>query len=121
MDDAIVYRAVADAAREGRAVALATVVETRGSVPRHVGSKMVIDPVVGLIGTIGGGCGEADVISAAGEVIRTGAPKLIRVELMDPVNSWSPAVCGGVMHVFLEPIDPHDPMETVRSLPPQAP
>jgi xanthine/CO dehydrogenase XdhC/CoxF family maturation factor len=65
---------------------------------------MVIDPEVGLIGTIGGGCGEADVLAAAREVIGSGAPRLVRVELTDPVDSWSPAVCGGVMEVFVEAV-----------------
>lgn len=104
MDDAAVYRAVLDAAREGRSVALATIVATRGSVPRHVGSKMIIDPERGLVGTIGGGCGEGEVIEAAGEVVRSGEARLVRVELLDAVNSWSPAVCGGVMEIFLEPV-----------------
>ena len=104
MDDAGVYEAILAAAAQGRTVALATVVRTRGSVPRHAGSRMVVDPGAGLIGTIGGGCGEADVIAAAGEVVRTGEPRLVRVELTDPVDSWSPAVCGGVMDVFVERI-----------------
>lgn len=106
MDDRDVFRAIVDATRSGRPVALATVLGTRGSVPRHVGSKMVVDPAAGLVGTIGGGCGEADVIEAAREVIRTGRPRRLRVELTEPIDSWSPAVCGGVMDIFLEPILP---------------
>jgi xanthine/CO dehydrogenase XdhC/CoxF family maturation factor len=106
MDDGAVYRAILDAARAARPVALATVVATKGSVPRHAGSRMVIDPAGGLVGTIGGGCGEADVIAAAREVVASGAPRLLRVELLDPIDSWSPAVCGGTMDVFLEPIAP---------------
>ena len=113
MDDAAVFRAVLAAAREGRTVALATVVATRGSVPRHAGSRMLIDPAVGLVGTIGGGCGEAEVIAAAEEVVRTGRPRRIRIELIDAVDSWSPAVCGGTMDVYLEPIEPDDHVETV--------
>ncbi len=102
MADEGVLRGVADAAAAGRRVVLATVVATKGSVPRHAGSAMLIDGDGGLIGTIGGGCGEADVIVAAREVAETGAPRIVRVELMDDVASWSPAVCGGVMEVFLE-------------------
>ncbi len=104
MDDLEVLHAIADAVASGRHVALATVVRTRGSVPRRAGSRMIVDPDHGLIGTIGGGCGEADVISAAGVVIAHGLPKLVRVELMDDTASWSPAVCGGVMEVFVEPV-----------------
>ncbi len=89
----------------GKRVALATVVSTRGSVPRHAGSKMIIDPATNtLIGTIGGGCGEADVIVAARAVVASGEPAMVRVELLDSIDSFSPAVCGGVMHVFVEPV-----------------
>lgn len=104
--DALVYRALVDAVAAGRRVVLATVVGARGSTPRGVGSKMVIDPVAGLVGTIGGGCGEGDVLVAAREVESTGRPKRVRVELLDPEDSWSPAVCGGVMEILLEPVDP---------------
>ncbi|MFS8638938.1 MAG: XdhC family protein [Gemmatimonadota bacterium] len=113
MDDAAVQRAVLEVVRSGRRAALATVVGTRGSVPRHVGSKMVIEPGAGLVGTIGGGCGEADVIAAAKEVVRTGEPRLVRVELLDAIDSWSPAVCGGVMEVFVEPITPDEHVEAI--------
>lgn len=101
-----VLEAVTEAAAEGRPVALATVVRTRGSVPRHAGSRMLIDPERGLIGTIGGGCGEAEVIAAAWQVVSARTPRLLRVELLDRVDSWSPAVCGGVMEIFLEPVLP---------------
>ena len=97
-----IYEAMLEAGRARRGAVLATVVSTRGSVPRHAGSKLLIDPQHGLIGTIGGGCGEADVLVAAQEVARTGQPQLLRVELTDEIASWSPAVCGGVMDVFIE-------------------
>ncbi len=106
MQDEAVWRATLDAARAGRRVALATVVDTRGSVPRHAGSKMLIDPAGALVGTIGGGCGEAEVIEAAADVVRDGAPRLIHVRLTDDGQSWSPAVCGGTMDILLEPVDP---------------
>lgn len=104
--DRQVYEAVVAAAGAGRRVALATVVAATGSTPRGVGSKMVIDPELGLVGTIGGGCGEGDVIEAARTVLETGRPKRVRVELMDPEDSWSPAVCGGVMDIFVERVEP---------------
>jgi xanthine/CO dehydrogenase XdhC/CoxF family maturation factor len=104
MIDAAVYRAILEAAEAGRPAALATVLRTRGSVPRHPGSKMMIDDEHGLIGTIGGGCGEADVIAAARAVVRDGVPRVVRVELTDEIESWSPAVCGGVMEILVEPV-----------------
>lgn len=82
---------------------LATVISTRGSVPRRAGSKMVIDPMNGtMVGTIGGGCGEADVLACAREVADTGVARVVHVELLDRIDSFSPAVCGGVMDIFVE-------------------
>lgn len=104
--DVVVYRAILDAVAAGRPVVLATVVGARGSTPRGVGSKMVIDAVAGLVGTIGGGCGEGEVIEASSSVLETGRVRRVRVELMDAEDSWSPAVCGGVMDVLLEPVQP---------------
>lgn len=101
-EDLAVYTAVEEAAREGRAAVLATIVRCKGSTPRGVGSKMLVDPERGLTGTVGGGCGEAAVIEAAREVARTGSPKLLRIDLTEDLFSWSPAVCGGVFDVLLE-------------------
>jgi xanthine dehydrogenase accessory factor len=97
-----VFEAAAAAAREGRPVALATIVRVKGSTPRGLGSRMLVDPDRGLVGTVGGGCGEAQVIEAAAGVLATGVPRLVRVELLDDLLSWSPAVCGGVMDVLVE-------------------
>jgi xanthine/CO dehydrogenase XdhC/CoxF family maturation factor len=104
--DTSVYEAIAHAAAEGRPAALATVLRTKGSVPRHAGSKMLIDVQQGIVGTIGGGCGEADVIEAARQVVQDGRPRIVHVELTDAIDSWSPAVCGGVMEVLVEPVAP---------------
>ncbi len=103
--DSDIYQALLAQIEQGRKVALATVVSTRGSVPRHAGSKMIIDPDANtLIGTIGGGCGEADVIAAARDVVRSGKPAMVQVELLDRIDSFSPAVCGGIMQIFVEPV-----------------
>ena len=103
-DTRIVHEAIAGRAEETRLV-LATVVATRGSVPRRAGSRMAIDVAYNqIIGTIGGGCGEADVLKVAPDVARSGTARLVRIELTDPIDSWSPAVCGGVMEVLVEPV-----------------
>jgi xanthine dehydrogenase accessory factor len=101
-EDMAVFTAAEEAAREGRPVVLATIVRCKGSTPRGVGSKMLVDPERGLTGTIGGGCGEAEVIEAAREVADTGQPRMLRIDLTEDLFSWSPAVCGGVFDVFLE-------------------
>jgi xanthine/CO dehydrogenase XdhC/CoxF family maturation factor len=104
LDDRELYAAAIEAAQSGRRMALATVVGVKGSTPRDAGSKMLIGDDGALVGTIGGGCGEAEVLLAAGEVIETGIPRLVRVELTDDYLSWSPAVCGGIMEIFVEPV-----------------
>ena len=102
MEDRSVLQELAAAAKEGRSLALATVVQVKGSTPRDVGSKMLIDASGNQVGTIGGGCGEAEVLEAARKVMETGEPQLVRVELTDELESFSPAVCGGVMEIFVE-------------------
>lgn len=101
-EDHAVFAAAAEAAVEGRGTVLATIVRSRGSTPRGVGSKMLVDPARGITGTVGGGCGEAEVIEAAAGVLATGTPKLLTIDLTEDLFSWSPAVCGGVFDVFLE-------------------
>ncbi len=93
-----------DKVREGRPCALATIVATKGSAPRKVGAKMLVDPERGLVGTVGGGCGEAEVIEAALDVLRTGKPRIVRVDLTKDLLSLSPAVCGGIMEIFVEAV-----------------
>jgi len=105
-DDRAIGDALAAAGREGRTCALATVVATRGSTPRKVGARLVVDPERGLTGTVGGGCGEAEVIAAAQRVLVSGAPERIQVDLTEDLLSWSPAVCGGTMDIFVEAVAP---------------
>lgn len=83
-------------------VALATIVRVRGSVPRELGTKMIIHPLGQHYGTIGGGCGEADVIRAGLDVIETGQPRLIEVDLTEDISMQSLGVCGGIMDVYVE-------------------
>jgi len=101
-EDLAVFAAAEEAARDGRPVVLATIVRCRGSTPRGTGSKMLVDLQRGITGTVGGGCGEAEVIEAAAEVIATGLPRLLHIDLTEDLFSWSPAVCGGTFDVFLE-------------------
>ncbi len=83
-------------------VALATVIDRRGSVPREVGAKMVVSPHGEIAGSVGGGCGEALVKRDALEVIRSGRPAITRVDLTEPITDESETNCGGIMDVFVE-------------------
>jgi xanthine dehydrogenase accessory factor len=99
-----VFEAALESSRLGRRAVLATIVNTRGSTPREVGSRMLIDLEGSLVGTVGGGCGEAQVIETAHEVFETGVAQVVRVDLTEDYLSWSPAVCGGIMDVLIERI-----------------
>ena len=108
-EDREVYRGIQEAQKEGRTCALATVVATRGSTPRKNGAKMLVDPQEGLVGTVGGGCGEAEVIVAAGDAMETGDIRMVRADLTDDPLAWSGSVCGGILEVLVEPIFPNEP------------
>lgn len=103
-EDREVYSAIEEARVTGRPCALATVVSTRGSTPRKNGAKMLVDPEKGLVGTVGGGCGEAEVIQAAREVMESGIPRMVEVDLTDDPLAWTGAICGGILHIFVEPV-----------------
>ena len=85
---------------------LATIVSARGSTPRKTGARMLVGVDGVIAGTVGGGCGEGEVIEAALELFRGGGPRTVRVDLTDELVSWSPAVCGGIMDVFIERANP---------------
>ena len=70
-----VYHQVKEFLDKGETLAVATIVSTKGSTPREVGAKMVVTAWGEILGTIGGGCGEADVKREAIEVIRTRKPE----------------------------------------------
>jgi xanthine dehydrogenase accessory factor len=105
-EDIAIYKGILDARSARRPCALATVVATKGSTPRKNGAKMLVDPAQGLVGTVGGGCGEAEVIMAAERALETGIPQMVHVDLTDDPLSWTGSVCGGILQVFVEPIYP---------------
>lgn len=103
MEDRELFQTIA--ALETPAV-LATVVSTKGSTPRKAGAKMLIGRDGTVQGTIGGGCGEGQVIEAADGLFKGEGPQMVKIDLTDEITSWSPAVCGGIMNVLIELIDP---------------
>ncbi|MHC0038761.1 XdhC family protein [Pseudoneobacillus sp. C159] len=88
----------------GEAAALATIILKKGSVPRNVGSKMIIFRDGSIFGTIGGGCGEGEVIEKAFEVIDSGLPIKHTVDLTKGLFYEDGGICGGTFEVFIEPI-----------------
>jgi len=86
----------------GARAAMATVVKTRGSTPQQVGAKMVIFDDGSFIGTVGGGCVEADIWAEAREVLRTGKTDIYHFNLNDEYEDAEGMVCGGQMDVLIE-------------------
>ena len=71
-------------------------------VPREVGAKMLIHPLGKHVGTVGGGCGEGDVIRTVLDVLQTGDPETVHVDLTEDITMQALGVCGGIMDVFIE-------------------
>jgi xanthine dehydrogenase accessory factor len=84
---------------------LATVIETQGSTPRDSGAKMLVCADGTTFGSVGGGCCEDQVRSAALRcLLSTGNPELVEVDLTDDVGTRDGDVCGGTMQIFVEPV-----------------
>src|SRR5829696_4926762 len=103
--DEDILKAAEDWRREGKNVALATVVETWGSAPRPVGSNLVIDEAGNFLGSVSGGCVEGAVVTEAMDVIENGKPKLLEFGVADE-TAWEVGLtCGGTIRVLVEKVD----------------
>ena len=90
---------------EGRAVVIATVIETWGSAPRPVGSHLVIDAEGNFHGSVSGGCVEGAVITEALDIIDSGGPRILEFGVADE-TAWRVGLsCGGRIRVFVERLD----------------
>ncbi len=85
----------------GRASILATIVECRGSSPQKQGAKMLVRDDGTMLGTLGGGCIEADVVACARMVLSDGESRSMSFELTEKEGGM---VCGGTVTVFIEPL-----------------
>ena len=85
-----------------KAAAMATVIKTRGSTPQREGAKLVVFDDGTFIGTVGGGCVEADIWAEAREVLRTGKTGIFHFNLAGDFEDDEGMVCGGQMDVLIE-------------------
>ncbi|MEA4812118.1 MAG: XdhC/CoxI family protein [Anaerolineaceae bacterium] len=92
---------------EGKPVCLCVVTKTRGAVPRHAGTKMLVFPDGKFEGTVGGGGVEAAALQAALEALRDGKTRTVKYSLKEDADK-SLGVCGGAMEVYIEPLLPAD-------------
>ena len=99
-----VWRTAAELARAGTPGALATVARVRGSTPVPSGTKMLVGPAGRLLGSVGGGCVEADVIGAALEAQARRRPALVTHHLNADLAGDLGLSCGGTVDIFVEPL-----------------
>lgn len=97
-----VLAALLKAQQDGVPVALATVIRTQGSIPRHAGAKMLVYADGRIVGTIGGGVMESQVIQAALTALGEGVARTERYTLNNPADG-DPGICGGSAEIFIEP------------------
>jgi xanthine/CO dehydrogenase XdhC/CoxF family maturation factor len=90
---------------QGEKVVVATVVATRRSAPRPVGTSLAVSESGKMCGSVSGGCVESDVYENAREVMKTGEPKLLSYGIADE-EAWSVGLpCGGEIDVFVERLE----------------
>jgi len=101
-----IYEEILRLKKEGRSSAVATIVQCSGSSPQKEGAKMLVRDDGSTVGTLGGGCIEAEVVQASLIIIKDGFPLTIPFELTEKHGGL---VCGGKVLVYIEPIipDPH--------------
>ena len=100
-----VLQAALEAERNDEPAALVTVVTTQGSTPQKAGAKMLVFGDGRLVGTIGGGCVEAEMVWRARKVLETHRAQLASYDLTPDQAGEDGLVCGGRMQVFIEPIE----------------
>jgi xanthine dehydrogenase accessory factor len=101
-----IYEQIVQLRREGRRGAVATIVNVRGSIPSFRTAKMLVRDDGSIVGTIGGGCVEADVWQAAREVMESEKPRTLTFDLNQDPKYDTGLVCGGTLEVFVEPVLP---------------
>jgi xanthine dehydrogenase accessory factor len=100
-----VFLELEEAYQRGEAVALVTILETRGSTPQKAGAKMVVGRDGRLRGTVGGGCVESEILFRAQRAIETRKCEIGTYDF-NADEEENGLICGGSMKVFIEPVLP---------------
>ena len=94
-----VFEAAIDILERGEQAALSTIISSKGSLPMSEKSKMLVTPEGKIIGTVGGGCLEADVWTEAREVMEAGKSRIQKFILTEKYAGESGLNCGGVVEI----------------------
>ncbi len=100
------YEEIVRLRKDARRGAVATIVNVRGSIPSFKTAKMLVRDDGSIVGTIGGGCVEAEVWQAAREVMESERPRTLTFDLNQNPKYDTGLVCGGTLEIFVEPILP---------------
>lgn len=100
-----VYQILSNVEKSGGSCVVCTIIRSKGSTPRHVGSKMIVYSDGSFTGTVGGGEVESRVRNEAMQAMKDGSPKILSYEMVDP-SRGDPGICGGQLEVYLEPVLP---------------
>ena len=101
-----IYEEIVKLRQQGRRGAIATIVNVRGSVPSFETAKMLVRDDGSIVGTIGGGCVEAEVWQAARAVMESEKSRTLTFDLNQNPKFDTGLVCGGTLDIFLEPVLP---------------
>src|SRR6202042_2155142 len=101
-----IYEELVRLRRLGQKCALATIVQVNGSIPSYESAKLLVREDGSILGTVGGGCVEAEVWTAAREVMETEKPRHLSFSLGQDAAYDQGLICGGQLNVFVEPVLP---------------
>src|SRR5579863_10669903 len=101
-----IYDEIVRLRRLGQKAAIATIVQVRGSITSYESAKLLVREDGSMIGTIGGGCVEAEVWNAARDVIETEKPRHLNFSLGEDAAYDNGLICGGQLNIFVEPVVP---------------
>jgi xanthine dehydrogenase accessory factor len=101
-----IYEEIVVLRQQGRKGAVATIVNVRGSIPSFETAKMLVRDDGSIVGTVGGGCVEAEVWQAAREVMESEKPRTLTFNLNQNPKYDTGLVCGGTLDIFIEPVLP---------------
>ncbi len=102
-----IYQEIVKTTSKGERVALATVISSQGSAPRAGGAKMLVRKDGSIVGTIGGGKVEYDIIKKALDVMNSDEGQVIHYDLSGE-KDMAGMICGGQMDIFIEPVIPEE-------------
>ncbi len=101
-----IYDEIVRLRKLGQKCAVATIVQVNGSIPSYESAKMLVREDGSMLGTIGGGCVEAEVWNAAREVLDSEKPRHLTFSLGQDAAYDNGLICGGQLNIFVEPVTP---------------